>query len=745
MTQELLAKSSGETLFQHTWAVVEAVRQVVDNLPEGINDLDILRKELELAAAIHDVGKAATGFQAVLHRERRDWGGKRHEVISTAFAAHCSELSEEAQIAILTHHRTLPVDGTAGNEKAAIPSEQMPDEETAVWTEMVNEFDMNRILFTEFWKQVCEKIERPDLISLAPSSLEGFKFHPAWTKQSPTNKFGQLKTFPFERRQRAALYRGLLVTADHMASGHTPPKPFPDLRQATIYDGELRAFQEKCRDTKQNAILRAPTGSGKTESSLLWMQSNWRKNSRVFYVLPYTASINAMHKRLSNIFGEQNVNVLHGKASSYLYSLRGQDENPLDAQSKAANLAQLSKEMYFPIRVCTPHQILRYALRGRGWEQMLGEFPNACFIFDEIHAYDPHMTGLILGAAKMATRWNARLLCATATMPEFLQTLIQDALSISKDQIIAPDPNDNRDRKVLEAKRHNVQVWDGNLMSRVDDIIAATRECPHTLIVCNHVRTANQVFERLEQEFGDQVVLLHSRFAPCDRNEIERKLLEKLPRVLVATQVVEVSLNIDFHQGFLEPAPIDAEAQRMGRVNRYGDRPPANIVVMAEQVSTHALYDKEQAKRTLQEFQCAKNPISEDALVDIANIVYRDGYNDKQKSEFEVALHHPSFELEDHLIAGTHQSWADDVFDENDGRIEVIPATYLSKYEQVMKDGKWLEARSMLISLPYRMKADPKLWRFFEPYKDEDYLWVVHKPYDARRGLRLDTEVQAFE
>src|SRR5581483_1632607 len=182
MTQELLAKSNCELLFLHTWKVVEAVRQVVDNLPEGVFDLAILRKELELAAAFHDVGKAATGFQQVLYRERRDWGGKRHEVISTAFAAHCPELSEEAQIAILTHHRTLPDDGQIiGNPKGAIPSDQMPDQEI-LFPEMIAEFDANRALFISFWEQVCEAIGRPDLAVLAPKPLGGFAFNPAWTK-----------------------------------------------------------------------------------------------------------------------------------------------------------------------------------------------------------------------------------------------------------------------------------------------------------------------------------------------------------------------------------------------------------------------------------------------------------------------------------------------------------------------------------------------------------------------------------
>jgi len=742
MNDELLAKDSGETLFEHTMAVVNAIRQVVANLPDGVFDQQGIVDELVLCAAFHDVGKAAVGFQEVLRHQRPKWDGKRHEVLSAAFSAHYSGLSEEAHLAILTHHRTLPPDGNAGREAGAIPSEQMPDPENVIWFQMVNEWETNRALFQEFWRKVCQAINHPELIELGNRSLEKFGLASPWLSQSPNNRRGQLKVIPFERRAKAALYRGLLITSDHMASGKTTPVQFPDLSKVKVYNGKLRNFQKRCQITEQNAILRAPTGSGKTEASLLWMQANWRKNSRVFYVLPYTASINAMHKRLSGIFGTQLVNVLHSKASAYLYSLLPDDKLSLDAQSKASALASLAREMYFPIRICTPHQILRYALRGRGWEQMLAEFPQACFIFDEIHAYDAQMTGLILGAAKMAMKWDARLLFATATMPEFLKRLIQDTIGIPEENVIEPKRRNPTDRRVLDKKRHWIEIWNGSLVTRLDEILQTTYDCPHTLIVCNHVRTAQQVFERCWQKFGKDAVLLHSRFAQKDRNKIEQDLLVALPRILVATQVVEVSLNIDFYQAFFDPAPIDATAQRMGRVNRYGSRPPAQVVVMNEQTSSHKLYDVERSRRTVEALRTAKNPISEDELVILANYVYADGFQGEELLEFETAFHHPSFErLEDHLIAGVHREWTDEIFDDADGRMEVLPAFYENKYRQLMSEGKWLEAISLLVplrtSMVIAMKNDPKHWRSID---SSDEPWVIHKPYDAIRGLRLDTD-----
>src|ERR687885_802845 len=97
---ELLAKSTGETLEQHTLAVMDAVRRLVAELPEGVFQTQDLTRTLELCAALHDTGKAATGFQAVLKREQKDWHGRRHEILSTTLAAHCPELDSEARLAI---------------------------------------------------------------------------------------------------------------------------------------------------------------------------------------------------------------------------------------------------------------------------------------------------------------------------------------------------------------------------------------------------------------------------------------------------------------------------------------------------------------------------------------------------------------------------------------------------------------------------------------------------------------------
>jgi len=202
-------------------------------------------------------------------------------------------------------------------------------------------------------------------------------------------------------------------------------------------------YQDKAAETKGSAILKAPTGAGKTLAALLRAKRNQSENGRLFYALPFTASINAMAKRFIEIFGENQVGILHHKNADILFCLLEKDEMSLQVKNKQAkHLQRLAKEMYHPIRVTTPHQILRFALRGRGWETGLAEFVNSCVIFDEVHAFEPLITGLTLATASLLTseQFNAKVLFTSATIPKFLENLIEKELEIDVSHVIEPNP-----------------------------------------------------------------------------------------------------------------------------------------------------------------------------------------------------------------------------------------------------------------------------------------------------------------
>ena len=93
MSELLLAKSTGESLATHTAWCLKAGKALLAMLPLPEDEKRSLASDVLFGVALHDVGKAAIGFQQVLRGERKDWTGKRHEVLSAAFASRLPDAS----------------------------------------------------------------------------------------------------------------------------------------------------------------------------------------------------------------------------------------------------------------------------------------------------------------------------------------------------------------------------------------------------------------------------------------------------------------------------------------------------------------------------------------------------------------------------------------------------------------------------------------------------------------------------
>ena len=206
-------------------------------------------------------------------------------------------------------------------------------------------------------------------------------------------------------------------------------------------------------------------------------------------------------------------------------------------------------------------------------------------------------------------------------------------------------------------------------------IIAKSKQASSTLVVCNHVPTAQEVYNKLKGEVSD-TKLLHSRFTRRDRNEKENELGKNLPKILVATQVVEVSLDLSFKQAFTEPAPIDALVQRMGRVNRRPkpDEQPATVHIFTEQYSDdNHVYKKDLRDRSFQIITNLPMPLSEEELNTAADKVYGKGYNTEDQAKYNEGLNYDKLkQFKDLLIAGTSQNWIEQVIEEQERNDRII-------------------------------------------------------------------------
>jgi CRISPR-associated endonuclease/helicase Cas3 len=365
---------------------------------------------------------------------------------------------------------------------------------------------------------------------------------------------------------------------------------------------------------------------------------------------------------------------------------------------------------------------------------MLAEIPGACLVFDEVHSYDPELAGLTLGTARLFARMGAKVLFASATLPCFLRKEIEGILLTTP---ITPNPEQERDRHIMNRKRHIVEIRPGTLLDAVPEIIEKAMSGRSVLVVCNHVRSAQCVYRALLEELDEvDVLLFHGRFNMRDRRDKERALNAKdtpLPRVLVATQVVEVSLDINYDLGYFEPAPIDALAQRMGRVNRTGDT-PVRIVVMTKTINSHPLYSARLILDTLQRLAKIDGALGERELVEVCDEVYGKGYEGEQRQAFDERLNHPFFvDFERTLIAGRHERWTESVIDKADGRADVLPQCLRPEHDKLHAEKRWLDADALLVNAPVR-----RYWGLIEKRTDP---WEINLPY-GKLGLLEPGEAQ---
>ncbi|GLX95036.1 CRISPR-associated helicase Cas3' [Herbidospora sp. NBRC 101105] len=603
-----------ELLTDHLADTHSAARQVsrrvgtISGLDDGLQSL--FWPAVELAGLTHDGGKIPTGFQDMLAGRVRMWG-ERHEVLSLGFLPSLIEnpdLLLWVATAVATHHR--PLDGDPGRDLMSLYGNcdiaDLQERIGPIHEQIVPELEE---WFREKTKlvglPVAATVQTPldvDSLLMAAYNLLDVVLN-EWDTRSSA-----------DRGLSAVLLQGAVTLADHLSSAHqhlSLSQPLDGSFRALLdqrfadQGRALRPHQVKAETKLGHLLLQAPTGSGKTEAVLLWAANQVTDLAqrtggvpRVFFVLPYLSSINAMADRLEDLFQVPGtVGVAHSKAASYHLAASiapedgdetDQDNDPcrVDAATKAVSRAAATKLFRESVRVATPYQLMRAALAGPAHSGILIDAANSVFVLDELHVYDPQRLGCILASTRLWERLGGRIAVVSATLPDALSELFTQTLT----QPVSPVDAAGFDLP----SRHRLRTRDHHLMdpAALDEIRSRLIRDESVLVVANNVAQALELFEELgpgtEDLHGEgSALLLHSRFRRGDRNSIERSirsrfgagLSERRPGLLIATQCVEVSLDLDFDVLLTAAAPLEALLQRFGRVNRLAARPPADVIV----------------------------------------------------------------------------------------------------------------------------------------------------------------------
>lgn len=362
------------------------------------------------------------------------------------------------------------------------------------------------------------------------------------------------------------------MAADHFASAltHEAADQLPLLfkkpqleyfnRRHELYPLSLMAAAQPQRHT----LVVASTGAGKTDYLFR------RCRGRVFYTLPFQASINSMYQRLRKADKEKpfggSIRLLH--ATSQLVENRGKVEEELQSLVGAS------------VKILTPHQLAAIVFGTPGFEAVMLDVRGADIILDEVHTYSAQAQAMVLEIVDALRRLDCRLHIGTATMPSKLYAELLRRLGGTAEVAevyLAPDVAASFDRhRVYKVARDkgNPAGWPLETDEILTQAFAAGEK---VLVICNTVFGAQKQYQRLREIFPaiEKHLLLHSRFKRGDRAKREQRLEDEFnnpdipgPCFVVSTQVVEVSLDISFDRMLTEAAPLDALVQRFGRVNR---------------------------------------------------------------------------------------------------------------------------------------------------------------------------------
>lgn len=382
---------------------------------------------------------------------------------------------------------------------------------------------------------------------------------------------------------------------------------FPEIRNYTslwayLSDDRLRNVQRVIMsDVCPNAdltIIEAPMGEGKTEAGAFYAARlcGLKNKQGIYFALPTSATSNQMHDRIHQMLSHIQRNeprLMHGMA--WLVQSDEPDHWKSSEQEENAQcdwLRPMRKAMLAESGVGTVDQAMMAALQIRyGCLRMLG-LTGKVLVIDEIHAYDAYMSSIIERLVQWCMALQIPVVMLSATLTASKRKALVEAAGAHLEKVNQAYPliTQVQGGQAMQFEVHGtakigkfqfspLRIWD-DPAAIAAAALERVKDGGCLCVMMNTVSEAQRVYRELKLSGRKDipVYLLHARMKVSQRNAVEKQCVELFGRdgsrrpekaILVCSQIVEQSMDLDFDGMITCIAPIDLLLQRAGRVHRH--------------------------------------------------------------------------------------------------------------------------------------------------------------------------------
>ena len=430
------------------------------------------------------------------------------------------------------------------------------------------------------------------------------------------------------------------------------------------------AFQRKVAQhllNGRNVILQAPTGAGKTKAALFPFLLAQQENRPFPRKLLYTTPMRVLAKSFHTDFQESPI----GKQQTLKAKIQT-GENQEDRQFRS--------DLIFTTidQVLSSFLNIPYALGLRQGNVNAGAVVGAYLVFDEFHLFDPDTSlGTVIEMLKMLNGITPFLLM-TATFSEPLLKRLSEYFNA---EVVPVTEAELKQIPSQRGKRREYKIVNQTLLDSTDAVIAQHQQ--RSIVICNTVAQVQEMYQSLRDKLRGtctEVLLLHSRFLKEDRKTKEDMIRKRFKRdadpdnvILVATQVIEVGLDITCENLHTELAPASAIFQRAGRCARFeNESGTVRIYPVLSKTNgspNYAPYEKETCETTMGAFQKRNGKVLDFAAEQkIINEVHR-----KSDEKILAGLEsRPTRSRISEAIAGQELALARELIRKNDSRTLLV-------------------------------------------------------------------------